>query len=77
MSPTEEGNRPSFRKFVFSTYSEFRTMHKIHRLSDSEQSHVHLIGLKMLERIMNANLPEYKVRVIIASRVSVVCATEF
>jgi hypothetical protein len=35
-TPTpEDGNRPSFRNYVFSSYLEFRTTDKIHKPSDS------------------------------------------
>jgi hypothetical protein len=32
----EDGNRASFRNVVFSNYSDFQTMEKIHKLNDSE-----------------------------------------
>jgi hypothetical protein len=33
---TEDGNRPSFRSVVISSYLEIRTMDKVHKPSDSE-----------------------------------------
>jgi hypothetical protein len=35
LSP-EDGNRPSFRNVVFSSYLEFQTIDKMHKLRDSE-----------------------------------------
>jgi hypothetical protein len=37
-SSTEDGSRSSFRKFVFSSFLEFRAIHKAHELSDSENA---------------------------------------
>jgi hypothetical protein len=34
LASLEDGKRSSFRNVVFSTYLEFRTMDKVHKLSD-------------------------------------------